>query len=68
MERIPQKYRDLGSRAGWTAAQAVLGVVTVEALDLPVAYVPLVASLFSALKSYVAGKVGNRDTVTFKDA
>ncbi len=65
IRRIPQKYRDLASRAAWTALQAVLGVVTVAALGLPVAYAPIVAVLLSALKSYVATKVGSKDTVTF---
>lgn len=61
-----QKYRDLASRAVWTAAQGALGVITVEALDVPIAWAGIVAAALSAAKSYVASKVGDRETVTFK--
>lgn len=67
MKLASKKAKDLASRAGWTALQAALGVVTVEALGLPLAYAAVVATLLSALKSYVASKVGDPDTVTFKD-
>jgi putative flippase GtrA len=60
------KYRDLASRAAWTAVQAVLSVVTVEALGLPLVWAPIVATVLSAIKSFVATKVGDPDTVTFK--
>lgn len=60
-----KKYRDLLSRAGWTAVQAALGLVTVEVLDVPVGWAPLVAVALSSLKSWVATKVGDPDTVTF---
>lgn len=62
---MKQKYRDLLARAGWTAVQAVLGLVTVEALDVPIGWAPLVAVGLSALKSWVATRVGDPDTVTF---
>jgi hypothetical protein len=62
---MSQKYRDLGSRAAWTALQAALSVVTVEALGIPLAWAPILAVLLSAFKSFVATKVGNPDTVTF---
>lgn len=61
-----QKYRDLAARAAWTAAQAVLSVVTIEALGLPLVWAPIVAAGLSALKSFIATKVGDPDTVTFK--
>jgi len=60
-----QKYRDLAARAGWTAAQAGLAVVTVEALGVPVGYAGIVAAVLSAAKSWVATRVGNSETVTF---
>lgn len=60
------KYRDLASRAAWTAAQAVLSVVTVEALGVPLVWAPILATVLSAVKSFVASKVGDPDTVTFK--
>lgn len=59
------KYRDLGSRAAWTAAQAVLSVVTVEAFGVPLVWAPILATLLSAAKSFIATKVGDPDTVTF---
>lgn len=60
-----RKLRDLATRAGWTALQAALGLVTAEALDIPVAWAAIVATLLSAAKSYVAGQVGDKTTVTF---
>lgn len=65
--------RALGSRAGWTAGQALIGAVAagplVDALHLPASYKPVavlvVASLLSVIKSYVASKVGDPATVTF---
>lgn len=65
---VPKKYRDLAARAGWTAAQAGLGLVTVEALDLPAAWAPIIAVVLSALKSFIATKVGDPSTATFAPA
>lgn len=65
LSSLSRKYRDLLARAGWTAAQAALGLVTVEVLDVPVGWAPIVAVALSSLKSYVATKVGNPETVTF---
>lgn len=59
------KYKDLASRALWTAAQAGVAVVTVEALDVPLAYAGIAAAVLSAAKSWLATKVGNPQTVTF---
>lgn len=61
------KYRSLASRAGWTALQAALAVVTVEALGIPLVWAPIVATALSAFKSFVATKVGNPNTVTFRE-
>jgi hypothetical protein len=61
---LPKFYRDLGERVFWTAAQAGLAVVSVQALGIPVAYVPLVALVLSAAKGYVARKVGNPDSAS----
>jgi hypothetical protein len=60
------QYRSLASRAGWTALQAALAVVSVEALGVPLVWAPIVATALSAVKSFVATKVGDPDTVTFK--
>lgn len=65
LSSLSKKYRDLLARAGWTAAQAGVGFVTVEALDIPVAWAPIVAVVLSSLKSWIATKVGDPDTVTF---
>jgi hypothetical protein len=62
------KYNALASRAGWTALQAALAVITVEALGVPLAWAPVLATLLSAVKSFVATKVGDPDTVTFKES
>jgi hypothetical protein len=62
---MPRKYRDLLARAGWTAGQAALSIVTVEALGLPVWLAAPAAMALSALKSWVATRVGDPDTVTF---
>lgn len=63
--KLTKKYRDLLARAGWTALQAALGVLTVEALGVPVGWAPVVAVALSALKSWAATHVGDRGTVTF---
>lgn len=60
-----QKHKDLLTRAGWTAAQVILSAVTIEAFDLDVALIPIVAAALSAAKSFVATKVGDPETVTF---
>lgn len=70
--------KSLGSRAGWTALQAGLGVAitwwadnsdTIDVTDDPglaVLIVSGVATALSAVKSFVASKVGDPDTVEFK--
>lgn len=63
---MSQKYKSLASRAAWTAAQAALALITVEVIDVPLVWAPILATALSALKSFVATKVGDPDTVTFK--
>ncbi len=68
------KYNDLFARAGWTALQAAVGalVVYVSSIDvsddpgLAAAVVTVVATVLSSLKSLVASKVGDSETVTFR--
>lgn len=50
-------WADLGERVLWTAVQGGLGLVAVDALDLPVAYVPIAAAILSAIKGFVARKL-----------
>ncbi len=63
---MQQKYKALAARAGWTAAQAALGLVTADALGLPLVWAAVFATALSAVKSFVATKVGDPNTVTFK--
>ena len=49
----------LAERVLWTAAQAGLGLLTVEVLDVPVAWAPVVATVLAAVKGYVARRVGD---------
>ena len=46
-------------RVLWTLVQAALAVVSVEMLDIPVAYAPLIAAGLSWVKAQVARKVGD---------
>lgn len=46
-------------RVLWTAVQAGLGVVSVEAFGLPVVYAPIIASALAVVKGYVARRVGD---------
>jgi hypothetical protein len=48
---------DILKRAGWTVLQAALGVITVELVDAPLAYAPIVAAVLSVVKSWVAQRV-----------
>jgi hypothetical protein len=50
---------DLLERVLWTAVQAALGVISVEALGVSVVYAPIVASALSVAKGYVARRLGN---------
>lgn len=64
----------LAARAGWTAFQALVGVLavwvsTVDVTDQPgwaAAILLVVATGLSAIKSFIASKVGDPETVTFK--
>lgn len=62
MNKLLAKYAKLLERVGWTAAQAGLGLVTVEVLDIPAAWAPIVATALAVVKGIVAKKVGNKDT------
>ncbi len=62
MPKIPPFARDLAERVFWTAVQAGLGLVTVEALHIPTVYVVPVAAALSWLKGQVAKHIGNRNS------
>lgn len=78
---LARRWRDLGSRSGWTVLQALVGILTgpevadliestlaIKAPWLVAITVPAVAGAVSALKSFVATRIGNPDTVTFDPA
>ena len=62
---IPQKYRDLAARAVWTLLQSATAVGIVEWFNLPREWIPAFGMALSALKSFVATKVGDTSTATF---
>lgn len=62
---MKKTHKDLFARAAWTGLQAALGLVTVATLSIPIAYAIPVAWALSAIKSYVASRVGDAETVTF---
>ena len=47
---------DIAERLFWTVLEAVAGVVTVEQLDLPQVWIPVVAVALAALKSVIASR------------
>ncbi|MEV3946966.1 hypothetical protein AB0K57_04790 [Streptomyces halstedii] len=59
-----QLLLDLGERAGWTGAQAALGLVVVELADLPVWWAAPVALALSSAKGWIAGRLGRAGTAS----
>lgn len=59
-----KKFYDLLERAVWTAIQAILGVLTADALGIPKEYGALFATALSMAKSAVAGQLGNKESVS----
>ncbi|AWL39658.1 MULTISPECIES: hypothetical protein [unclassified Streptomyces] len=55
---------DLAERAGWTGAQAALGLVVVELADIPVWWAAPVALALSSAKGWVAGRLGRKGTAS----
>ncbi|MYU21275.1 hypothetical protein [Streptomyces sp. SID8352] len=55
---------DLSERAGWTGAQAALGLVAVELADLNVWWAAPVALVAAAAKSWAARQVGRKGTAS----
>lgn len=62
--RNPKFLTDFAERVGWTAVQAALGLVAVESFDLPLWAAPIVATTLSAIKGFVARKIGNPDSAS----
>jgi hypothetical protein len=49
----------LAERVFWTFVQAGLAGITVEAFDLPPAWLPVLAGALAVLKGFAATKVGD---------
>lgn len=52
--------KNLLERAGWTAVQAVAGLLIAELADLPGAYVPVIMAALSAVKTAAQDKLATR--------
>lgn len=59
---MKKKYADIAERVLWTAAQAGIGAINVAVFDLPPAYAVLIAAVLSAVKGFIATKVGTTGT------
>lgn len=55
---------DLGERAGWTGAEAALGLVAVEAGGLSVWWAAPVALAAAVAKGWVAKRLGRKGTAS----
>ncbi|MGW1127448.1 hypothetical protein [Streptomyces sp. NPDC002526] len=51
---------DAGERAGWTGAQAALGVLAADLADIPVWWAVPIALALSSAKGWVAGHLVGR--------
>lgn len=54
--------RDLAERAGWTAAQAAVGVLITAEADLPPGWAVLLATVAAIIKCLAARRVGDPDS------
>ena len=55
---------DMAERAGWTGAEAALGLVVVELADVPVWWAAPVALVAASAKSWVAKHLGRKGTAS----
>ncbi|WP_335936608.1 hypothetical protein [Streptomyces sp. PTD5-9] len=55
---------DLVERAGWTGAQAALGLVVVELADLPAWWAAPAALALASAKGWVASRLGREGTAS----
>lgn len=61
---MSQFWKDWLERVLWTLAQAALAVLAVAVTDLPYWWVAILTPLLSALKGFVAKKVGDGNTAS----
>ncbi|WP_327337411.1 hypothetical protein OG384_15025 [Streptomyces sp. NBC_01324] len=59
-----QLLLDLTERAGWTGAQAALGLAVTELADIPMWWAAPVALALASAKSWVAGRLGRAGTAS----
>ncbi|MFG2670477.1 hypothetical protein [Streptomyces sp. NPDC048445] len=59
-----QLLLDLTERAGWTGAQAALGLAVTELANIPVWWAAPVALALASAKSWVAGRLGRKGTAS----
>lgn len=57
--KLSKYQKDAAERIFWTAAEAVVAVAAVHAVDLPVELVPVATAGLAALKSWIAKRVGD---------
>ncbi|QFQ97468.1 hypothetical protein F9278_15995 [Streptomyces phaeolivaceus] len=55
---------DLAERAGWTGAEAALGLVVVDLANVPVWWAAPVALVAASAKSWVAKHLGRKGTAS----
>lgn len=55
---------DLAERAGWTGAEAALGLVVADLANVPVWWAAPVALVAASAKSWVAKHVGRKGTAS----
>ncbi|MFI6862652.1 hypothetical protein ACIBKZ_22615 [Streptomyces sp. NPDC050421] len=59
-----QLLLDGAERAGWTGAQAALGVAITDLADIPVWWAAPIGLALAAAKSWVAGRLGRKGTAS----
>lgn len=57
-------FKDLAERVGWTAAEAAVAVVAVEAGDWPLWIAVPVATGLAAVKGFIAKHVGRSESAS----
>lgn len=53
---------DIAERAGWTGAEAALGVLITELADVTLWWAVPVAGVLASAKAWVAGRLGRKGT------
>ncbi|MFJ4918151.1 hypothetical protein [Streptomyces sp. NPDC088726] len=59
-----QLLLDLGERAGWTGAQAALGLAVTELANIPAWWAAPIALALASAKSWMAGRLGRKGTAS----